>query len=183
MNSRRFLSEAARAAALVRVFALLVAMVSFCEAAAPRASAVVAVAIAVDELLQENTPALPDTLDDEDPQPAEPEPTARVCPCGCGKEHCGCSKSKSDEPIKEATDTRKVVRMWSPLWCGCCRTEERWIRDEGGKPDGDAEVRVEVIHEEKEGVTGYPHFEGPSGNVLTGLHHGLVRNSVSGRNC
>jgi hypothetical protein len=57
----------------------------------------VAVAIAVDDLLQTNTPALPDHLGGNDqrdlsPGPA-PSPAPGVCACGCGKTGCRCGRS------------------------------------------------------------------------------------------
>jgi hypothetical protein len=52
----------------------------------------VAVAMAVDELLQSNTPDLPDELSDDqrEARPMPPPSPAGVCPCGCGKVNCTC---------------------------------------------------------------------------------------------
>lgn len=57
----------------------------------------VAVAIAVDELLQTNTPDLPDQLaDDDDRGQAQPSPAPQPavgCQCGCGRTDCRCAGS------------------------------------------------------------------------------------------
>ncbi len=59
-------------------------------AASPQAAAVVAVAVAVDDMLQTKTPALPDELGGGR---ADPSPAADVCRCGCGLKDCHCGKS------------------------------------------------------------------------------------------
>lgn len=170
----RFMDEAARAFVLVRAFALLVAIAGLCEASSPRASAIVAVAVAVDELLQTNRPELPDTLDDGREKPdTKPSGSPCDCPSKCGKLDCQC-KAQAERSSKpgisidaavlsaiKATPKREELLVYSQANCPPCVR----FHDEAGDGDGDIAIRY-VDGPPPFAVSGFPVIHSPSRRVF-----------------
>lgn len=152
-------------------------------AATPRSIAVVAVAVAVDELLQSNTPALPDTLDKGEaakPDNAEPQPLGTPCECPrkCGKLGCQCQQAAAaveagsgSKPLLtldaaalgsiKPLPKREKLLVYSQANCGPC---DRFRTDNGA---GDADIGIEY----PEGappfaVAGFPAIYSPSRRAI-----------------
>lgn len=76
----------------------------------------VAVAQAVDSLLQSNTPALPDSLggDRESPfVPVDPDDTGGACACGCGRSGCQCGRAAGAAGCSQATIALPFVTLYT----------------------------------------------------------------------
>jgi hypothetical protein len=148
-----------------------------CFAASPRAVAAVAVAVAVDGLLQTNTPALPDDLGGEERE-AEPQPEpAAGCQCGCNQSNCHCGKPAAVSgcaavdaaPVLTIDDAaidslkpqhKEEVVVYTQAGCGPCE------RMKGEFPNGDADVLVRFTDAPAPFlITAYPTIYLPRANV------------------
>lgn len=147
------------------------------EGASPQAAAVVAVAVAVDEMLQTKTPDLPDELGGG--RESQPQPVVNdVCQCGCGKTGCKCGKaagfgctvkskpvlSIDDELLADIQGFKHELNVYRTHPCRFCDDIER------NHGHGDRDVRLN--HTGKAApfpVTGYPIIHNPkTGQYLTG---------------
>lgn len=142
------------------------AMMLLCQhvdGASPRAAAVVAVAVAVDELLQTNTPALPDELKKEN---ATPAPVVHpACQCGCDRtDGCKCcDKTKQVAAPPTAWKPPEVCLVKTPNCTYCDQLES--VLKAAGIPYSN---RVETYPGNK--YSGYPVLEMKGRVPLVGFH-------------